>query len=36
VGEGLLKIGSSLIPFKNEFPTNLKLYKLMTTKPNEK
>ena len=36
VGEGLLKIGSSLIPFKNEFPKDTKLYKLMTTKPSEK
>ncbi len=31
-GQGLLKIGSSLIPFVNKFPTNTKLYKLMTTK----
>ncbi|MDO5002748.1 MAG: ATP-binding protein [bacterium] len=31
-GEGLLKVGSSLVPFKNQFPTNTKLYKLMTTK----
>ena len=36
VGEGLLKIGSSLIPFKNEFPKDTKLYKLMSTKLNEK
>jgi len=36
VGEGLLKIGSSLIPFKNEFPKDTKLYKMMSTKPNEK
>ncbi len=32
VGEGLLKVGSSLVPFLNKFPTNTKLYKLMTTK----
>ena len=32
-GEGLIKIGSSLIPFVNKFPNNTKLYKLMTTKP---
>ena len=32
-GEGLIKIGSSLIPFINRFPKNTKLYKLMTTKP---
>lgn len=35
-GEGLIKIGSSLIPFSNHFPKNTKLYSLMTTKPNEK
>lgn len=34
-GEGLIKIGSSLIPFANKFPKNTKLYKLMTTKPGE-
>lgn len=34
-GHGLLKVGSSLVPFENNFPTNTKLYKLMTTKPNE-
>ncbi len=32
-GEGLIKIGSSLIPFVNKFPKNTELYKLMTTKP---
>lgn len=32
-GEGLIKIGSSLIPFINRFPKNTELYKLMTTKP---
>ena len=31
-GEGLLKVGSNLVPFVNHFPTNLKLYKLMSTK----
>ena len=31
-GEGLLKIGSSLIPFSNKFPKDTELYKLMTTK----
>ena len=35
VGEGLLKVGSNLVPFVNHFPTNLKLYKLMSTKFNE-
>ena len=31
-GEGLIKIGSSLIPFINKFPKNTELYRLMTTK----
>ncbi len=34
-GQGLLKVGSSLVPFINKFPTNTKLYKLMTTRPGE-
>ena len=34
-GQGLLKVGSTLVPFINEFPTNTELYKLMTTKPGE-
>lgn len=34
-GEGLIKIGSSLIPFINRFPKDTELYKLMTTKPGE-
>lgn len=34
-GQGLLKVGSSLVPFINKFPTNTELYKLMTTKPGE-
>ncbi len=34
-GHGLLKVGSSLVPFENNFPRNTKLYKLMTTKPGE-
>ncbi len=34
-GEGLIKVGSSLVPFKNKFPKNTELYKLMTTKPGE-
>ena len=32
---GLIKVGSSLVPFANKFPKNTKLYKLMTTKPGE-
>lgn len=35
-GCGLLRYGSSLVPFINKFPKDTKLYKLMTTKPNEK
>ena len=31
-GHGLIKVGSSLVPFANKFPKNTKLYKLMTTK----
>ena len=34
-GCGLIRYGSSLVPFINQFPTNTKLYKLMTTKPGE-
>ena len=30
-GHGLIKVGSSLVPFANKFPKNTKLYKLMTT-----
>ena len=31
-GQGLLKVGSSLVPFVNKFPRNTELYRLMTTK----
>ena len=31
-GQGLLKVGSSLVPFVNQFPRNTELYRLMTTK----
>ena len=31
-GHGLIKVGSSLVPFENDFPKDTKLYKLMTTK----
>ncbi len=34
-GCGLIKYGSSLVPFVNDFPKNTQLYKLMTTKPRE-
>ena len=35
-GEGIIKVRSALIPFENKFPRNTELYKLMTTKINEK
>lgn len=35
-GHGLIKVGGSIVPFVNEFPKDTSLYKLMTTKPNEK
>ena len=34
-GCGLIKVGSALVPFENKFPRNTKLYRLMSTKPNE-
>ena len=34
-GCGLIRYGSSLVPFVNRFSKNTKLYKLMTTKPGE-
>lgn len=34
-GNGLLKVGNSLIPFVNKFPKNTELYRLMNTKLNE-
>ncbi|MDD4474256.1 MAG: ATP-binding protein [Eubacteriales bacterium] len=35
-GCGLIKVGSALVPFQDKFPKSTKLYKLMSTKPNEK
>ena len=35
-GCGLIRYGQSLVPFINRFPTNTKLYKLMTTKPSDR
>ena len=35
VGDGLIKYGSSLVPFVNKFPKDTNLYRLMTTKPGE-
>ena len=34
-GCGLLRYGSSLVPFVNRFPKDTELYQLMTTKPGE-
>lgn len=34
-GEGLIRIGSAIVPFVNKFPRDTELYKLMTTKPRE-
>ncbi len=34
-GRGLIKVGGSIVPFINEFPTDTELYKLMSTKMNE-
>lgn len=34
-GYGLLSIGKSIIPFKDKFPKNTQLYRMMTTKINE-
>ena len=34
-GEGLIKVGSSIVPFQNHFPKNTELYRLFSTKPGE-
>lgn len=34
-GNGLIKYGPVILPFKDKFPDDTKLYKVMTTKPNE-
>ena len=34
-GQGLLKCGSNIVPFFDRFPTDTKLYRLMSTKPGE-
>lgn len=34
-GSGLIRYGSTLVPFVNRFPKDTELYKLMTTKPGE-
>jgi hypothetical protein len=35
-GSGLIRIGNAIVPFKNEFPKNTELYKLMTTRPSDR
>ena len=35
-GVGLLKYAGSIVPFEDDFPRNTKLYKMITTKINEK
>lgn len=34
-GNGLIKVGSALVPFADQFPRHTQLYRLMTTKPGE-
>lgn len=34
-GQGLLYTGKTIVPFVDKFPSNTKLYKVMTTKPDE-
>ena len=34
-GEGLIKVGSNIVPFVNKFPRDTELYKLMSTKIGE-
>ena len=34
-GRGLIKCGSSIVPFVDIFPKNNRIYKLLTTKPSE-
>lgn len=34
-GCGLIRYGSTLVPFENRFPNNTDLYKLMTTRPGD-
>jgi hypothetical protein len=34
-GKGLIIANGGIIPFINDFPKNTKLYRLITTKPNE-
>ena len=34
-GQGLIYTGKSIVPFIDKFPVDTKLYKVMTTKPDE-
>ena len=34
-GEGLIFYGSTIVPFKDDFPKDTQLYRIMTTKPEE-
>ena len=34
-GHGLIKVGGSIVPFINDFPTDTELYALMSTRPSE-
>lgn len=34
-GQGLIKVGSGMVPLINDFPRHTSLYRLMTTKPGE-
>ena len=34
-GHGLLKCGSHIVPFEDHFPTDTRLYRMMTTKPSD-
>lgn len=34
-GSGLIRYGSVIVPFINKYPTNTKIYDLMTTRPGE-
>ena len=35
-GNGLMRIGSAIVPFINQFPRDSKLYALMTTRPSDR
>lgn len=32
-GHGLIKVGGSIVPFANDFPTDTQLFELMSTSP---